>query len=131
VVGAMVVTHTVQTVHDMALPQRFLSHIRAVEEAAYTTATKRLEEFVRVGQRSGLKHHKEKRSMPAGVDKRDRALGHSHASMRAREAPPQVGLGRGSRICGMKRKPRTCQGFKAMRRASRASPRQPLRYPNP
>jgi hypothetical protein len=35
----------------MALAQRFLSHIRAVEEAAYTTATKRLEEFVRVGQR--------------------------------------------------------------------------------
>jgi hypothetical protein len=51
VVGATVVTQTVQTVHDMALAQRFLSHIRAVEEAAYTAATKRLEEFVRVGQR--------------------------------------------------------------------------------
>jgi len=50
-VGAIVVTQTVQTVHDMALAERFLSHIRAVEEAAYTAATKRLEDFVRAGQR--------------------------------------------------------------------------------
>jgi hypothetical protein len=50
-VGATVVTLTVQTVHDMALAERFLSHIRVVEEAAYTAATKRLEDFVRAGQR--------------------------------------------------------------------------------
>src|SRR5262249_1568548 len=49
-VGATVVTLTVQTMHDMALAQRFLSHIRAVEDAAYTAATKRLEDFVRAGQ---------------------------------------------------------------------------------
>ena len=35
----------------MTLAQRFLSHISAVEEAAYTAATKRLEGFVRAGQR--------------------------------------------------------------------------------
>jgi hypothetical protein len=50
-VGATVATLTVQTMHDMALAERFLSHIRAVEEAAYTAATKRLEDFVRAGQR--------------------------------------------------------------------------------
>jgi hypothetical protein len=50
-VGATVATLTVHTVHDMALAERFLSHIRAVEEAAYTAATKRLEDFVRAGQR--------------------------------------------------------------------------------
>jgi hypothetical protein len=50
-VGATVVTQTVHTVHDMALAERFLSHVRAVEEAAYTGATKRLEDFVRAGQR--------------------------------------------------------------------------------
>jgi hypothetical protein len=50
-VGATVVTQTVHTVHDMALAERFLSHIRAVEEAAYTAAAKRLEDFVRAGQR--------------------------------------------------------------------------------
>jgi hypothetical protein len=49
-VGATVATLTVQTVHDMALAERFLLHIRAVEEAAYTAATKRLEDFVRAGQ---------------------------------------------------------------------------------
>ena len=51
VVGATVVTQTVQSMHDMASAKRFLSHIRAVEEAAYTAATKRLEDFVRAGQR--------------------------------------------------------------------------------
>jgi hypothetical protein len=50
-VGATVATLTVQTVHDMALAGRFLSHTRAVEEAAYTAATKRLGNFVRAGQR--------------------------------------------------------------------------------
>jgi hypothetical protein len=50
-VGATVATLTVQTVHDMALAGRFLSHVRAVEEAAYTAATKQLEDFVRAGQR--------------------------------------------------------------------------------
>jgi hypothetical protein len=50
-VGATVVTQTVHTERDMALAGRFLSHIRAVEEAAYTAATKRVEDFVRAGQR--------------------------------------------------------------------------------
>ena len=51
-VGGTVATLTVQTVHDMTLAQRFLSHISAVEEAACTAATKRVvEDFVRAGQR--------------------------------------------------------------------------------
>jgi hypothetical protein len=50
-VGAAVVTQTVHTVHDMALAEQFLSHIKAVEEASWREATKRLEEFVRAGQR--------------------------------------------------------------------------------
>jgi len=50
-VGATVITQTVHTLHDVALANQFLSHIKAVEEAAYGNATKRLEEFVRTGQR--------------------------------------------------------------------------------
>jgi len=56
-VGATVATLTVHTVHDMALAERFLSHIRAVEEAACTAATKRLEDFVRAGQRFPEQHN--------------------------------------------------------------------------
>jgi hypothetical protein len=50
-VGAAVVTQTVHTLHDMALAKQILSHIEAVEQAAYAEATKRLEHFVRTGQR--------------------------------------------------------------------------------
>ncbi len=50
-IGGMVATQTVHTLHDMALAKQFLSHIEAVEQAAYTEATKRLEHFVRAGQR--------------------------------------------------------------------------------
>src|SRR5215813_6596033 len=56
-VGATVATLTVQTLHDMALAGRFLSHITAVEEAASTAATKRLEDFVRAGQRFPEQHN--------------------------------------------------------------------------
>jgi hypothetical protein len=50
-VGATVVTQTVHTLHDMVLAKQILSHIEAVEQAAYAEATKRLEHFVRAGQR--------------------------------------------------------------------------------
>src|SRR5262249_31757358 len=50
-VGAMVVTQTVHTLHDIALAHKFLSHIEAVVQAAHGEATKRLEHFVRSGQR--------------------------------------------------------------------------------
>jgi hypothetical protein len=49
-VGATVVTQTVHTLHDINLTKQFLSHIEAVEQAAYAEATKRLEDFVRMAQ---------------------------------------------------------------------------------
>jgi hypothetical protein len=49
-VGATVVTQTVHTLHDMTLAKQILSHIEAVEQAAYAEATKRLEHFVRTGR---------------------------------------------------------------------------------
>lgn len=49
-VGAWLVTQTVHRLHDMALAERCLKHVKAVEEAAIAAATKRLEEVVKAGQ---------------------------------------------------------------------------------
>jgi hypothetical protein len=48
--GASLVTQTVHLLEDLALAARYLTHVKAAEEAAVTALGKRLEEFVKAGR---------------------------------------------------------------------------------
>jgi hypothetical protein len=49
-VGATVLTLTVNTLDDMELAKRYLAHVKAAEKATQASVAKRLEEFVKAGQ---------------------------------------------------------------------------------
>jgi len=49
-IGASLVTQTVHLLEDLALAARYLTHVKAAEEAAVTALGKRLEEFVKAGR---------------------------------------------------------------------------------
>jgi hypothetical protein len=48
--GITVLTQTVHLLHDMAMANRCLSHIKAAEEASYADLQARLEDFAKAGQ---------------------------------------------------------------------------------